>query len=119
LKVFGSICHKHVPDSRRKKLEDKSEAVILVGYHNIGAYRLLDPHSKKISISREVKVLEEEFWDWNSNQCSMFEKQVVIEDNKESNELITNEEAIIEDVSDEEPTITTRPQRNRQIPRRL
>ena len=49
----------------------------------------------------------------------MFEKQVVIEDNKESNELITNEEAIIEDVSDEEPTITTRPQRNRQIPRRL
>jgi len=24
LKVFGSICYKHIPDSRRKKLEDKS-----------------------------------------------------------------------------------------------
>jgi transposase InsO family protein len=61
LKVFGSICYKHVPDSRRKKLEDKSEAMILVGYHNIGAYRLLDPHSKKIAISRDMKVLEEKF----------------------------------------------------------
>ena len=59
LKVFGSICYKHVPDSRRKKLEVKSEAMILVGYHNTGAYRLLDPHSKKIAISRDVKVLEE------------------------------------------------------------
>lgn len=28
LKVFGSICYKHVPDTRRKKLEEKSEAMI-------------------------------------------------------------------------------------------
>jgi hypothetical protein len=102
-----------------KKLEDKSEAMILIGYHNNGAYRLLDPHSKKIAISRDVKVLKEELWDWNSNQCSVSEKQVVIEDNKESDELITNEKAIIEDVSDEEPTTIVRPQRNKQIPRRL
>jgi len=61
LKVLGSICSKHGPDTRRKKLEDKSEAMILVGYHNTRAYRLLDPHSKKIAISRDVKVLEEEY----------------------------------------------------------
>jgi len=52
LNVFGSICYNHAPDSRRKKLENKSEAMILVGYHNTGAYRLLDQHSKKISISK-------------------------------------------------------------------
>jgi len=117
--VFGSICYKHVPDYRRKKLEDKSEAMILVGYHNTGAYRLLDPHSKKITISRSVKMLEEEHWDWNSNECSVFEKHVIIEDYKESDELITNEEAIVEELSDQETATITRPQRNKQIPRRL
>jgi hypothetical protein len=28
--VFGSLCYKHVPDARRKKLDDKSEAMIFV-----------------------------------------------------------------------------------------
>ena len=37
LKLFGSICYKHVPDARRRKLDDKSEPMILVGYHKIGA----------------------------------------------------------------------------------
>lgn len=119
LKVFGSIFYKHVPDSRRKKLEDKTEAMILVGYHNTGAYRLLDLHSKKISISRDVKVLEEEYWDWNSNECSVYEKNVIIENKKESDELLTNEEVISEEVSYEEPTTIARPQRNKQMLRRL
>ena len=38
LKVFGSMCYKHVPDVRRRKLDDKSEPMILVGYHKTGAY---------------------------------------------------------------------------------
>ncbi|WJX17846.1 hypothetical protein P8452_07710 [Trifolium repens] len=41
LKVFGSLCYKHVPDAKRKKLEDKSVPMIFVGYHRTGAYRLL------------------------------------------------------------------------------
>jgi hypothetical protein len=32
LRVFGSLCYRHIPDQRRKKLDDKSEALILVGY---------------------------------------------------------------------------------------
>ncbi|MCI15007.1 retrovirus-related Pol polyprotein from transposon TNT 1-94 [Trifolium medium] len=40
LKVFGSLCYKHVPDARRTKLEDKSEIMILIGYHPTGAYKL-------------------------------------------------------------------------------
>jgi len=86
LKVFGSICYKCVPDSRRKKLEHKSEAMTLVEYHNTVAYRLLVPHSKKISINIDVKVLEEEYW--NSNECSVSKKHVIIEDNKESNDEV-------------------------------
>ncbi|GAU22332.1 hypothetical protein TSUD_106600 [Trifolium subterraneum] len=40
-KVFGSLSYKHVPDARRKKLDDKSEPMVFVGYHRTGAYRLL------------------------------------------------------------------------------
>ena len=119
LRVIKKKCYKHVPHARRNKLEDKSEAIILVGYHNTRAYRLLDPQSKKIAISRDVKVLEDKYWDWNSNKCNVFEKQVVIENNKESDKLTINEEAIEEEILEEEPTTTTIPQRNRQIRSRL
>lgn len=39
LNVFGSICYKHVSHARRK-FEDKSEPMILVGYHITIAYQV-------------------------------------------------------------------------------
>jgi hypothetical protein len=33
LKVFGSICYKHIPYAKRNKLDDKSKKMILLGYH--------------------------------------------------------------------------------------
>lgn len=33
LSVFGSLCYIHVPGVRSKRLDDKSEPMILVGYH--------------------------------------------------------------------------------------
>ncbi|CAJ2662467.1 unnamed protein product [Trifolium pratense] len=64
LKVFGSLCYKHVPDARRTKLEDKSEIMILIGYHPTGAYKLYNPITQKVHISRDVIVNEEEKWKW-------------------------------------------------------
>ncbi|CAJ2637748.1 unnamed protein product [Trifolium pratense] len=64
LKVFGSLCYKHVPDARRTKLEDKSEIMILIGYHPTGAYKLYNPVTQKVHISRDVIVNEEEKWKW-------------------------------------------------------
>jgi hypothetical protein len=32
LKVFGSICYKHIPDAKRGKLDDRSETMIFIGY---------------------------------------------------------------------------------------
>jgi len=119
LRVFGSICYKHVPDARRKKLEDKSDAMILVGYHNTVAYSFLDPQSKKIAITRDVKVLEDKHWDWISNNCNVSEKQVIIEYSKETNELTITEDFNEEENSDEDPTTIAKQQRNRQMPRRL
>ncbi|GAU37412.1 hypothetical protein TSUD_361170 [Trifolium subterraneum] len=70
IKVFGSLSYKHVPDARRKKLDDKSEPMVFVGYHRTGAYRLYNPTSYKIEISRDVKVLENESWDWKQKSTS-------------------------------------------------
>ena len=63
VRVFGSLCFKHVPDEKRKKLQDKSVPMILVGYHPTGAYKLLEPFSKKIFISRDVVIDEDGSWD--------------------------------------------------------
>jgi hypothetical protein len=65
LKVFGSIAYKHVPDQLRKKLDDKSETMILVGYHPTGGYKLYDPVSKVTVISRDVVFDELKEWDWD------------------------------------------------------
>lgn len=64
-RIFGSICHRHIPDERRKKLDDKSEALILVRYHPTGAYKLYNPVQKRIVINRDVVVDEKAKWDWN------------------------------------------------------
>ncbi|GAU22960.1 hypothetical protein TSUD_247040 [Trifolium subterraneum] len=68
LKVFGSIAYRHVPDQLRSKLDDKSEVMVLVGYHPTGGYRLYDPMHKSIVISRDVIIDEMKEWNWNGNK---------------------------------------------------
>jgi len=55
LKIFGSLCYRHVPDQLRRKLDNKSQVMIMVGYHSTGAYKLYDPNNKKIVFSKDVK----------------------------------------------------------------
>lgn len=40
LRIFGSGCYKHTLDEIRNKFGDKSETLILMGYHLIGDYKL-------------------------------------------------------------------------------
>jgi len=65
LRVFGSLCYVHIPDAKRRKLGNKSEPMILVGYHETCAYMLYHPLNHSIVISRDVKICENEAWDWN------------------------------------------------------
>ena len=61
LRVFGSIAYSHISDERRKKLDDKSEKCILVGYSKCSkVYKLYNPITKKFVISRDVRFNEEE-----------------------------------------------------------
>ncbi|MCI18956.1 retrovirus-related pol polyprotein from transposon tnt 1-94, partial [Trifolium medium] len=32
LRIFGSLCYRHIPDENKRKLDDKSEQLILIGY---------------------------------------------------------------------------------------
>ena len=68
LKVFGSVCYKHVPEARRQKLDDRSKVMILIGYHSTGAYKLYCPETNKIEFSRDVIVKESEVWNWDKSQ---------------------------------------------------
>lgn len=62
-KVFGSIGYVHVPDAKRKKLDEKSVKCILLGVSEESkAYRLYDPISKKNVVSRNVIFDEDEHW---------------------------------------------------------
>ena len=64
LKVFGCIAYAHVSNEQRKKLDNKSVKCIFTGYSSESkAYRLYNPITKKIIISRDVEFLENQSWD--------------------------------------------------------
>ena len=106
LKIFGSLSYKHVPEQVGKKLDDRSDPMIFIGYHPTGAYKLYDPKGKKIVISIYV-IVDESKW-WNRDECSpeACVEMRLLEDQITEPEL-------------SETIQPRRPQRNRQQPRRL
>ena len=65
--MFGFISHRHVSDQLRRKLNDTSSQMILIGYHSTGGYKLFDLVNKKVVISRDVIIDELKEWDWTKN----------------------------------------------------
>lgn len=64
LRVFKCVAYTHVPKEKRHKLDDKSEKCIFTGYSEESkAYRLYNPVTKKIVISRDMEFLEDKSWD--------------------------------------------------------
>lgn len=92
LRIFGSICYKHVPDQLRRKLDDKGEQMILVGYHTTGGYRLFDPVAKQVKISRDVVVDEMKSWNIEPDTKKKDVVQMTMSfDANSSNEVTENE----------------------------
>jgi len=55
LRVFGCICYVHVPDEKRRKLDDKAVKCIFVGYSTEKkGFKCWDPDCKKLLVSRNV-----------------------------------------------------------------
>ncbi|CAJ2638397.1 unnamed protein product [Trifolium pratense] len=85
-RVFGALCYKHVSEVKRKNLDDRSESMILVGYHATGAYKLYDPKSKKMIFSRDVIVDEAKSWDWISGSSTSKPVMSLTEDESSDSE---------------------------------
>ena len=69
LRTFGCIAYTHIPSESRKKLDDRSEKCIFTRYSGTSkAYRFYNPISKKLILSRDVKFLENQFWNESENQ---------------------------------------------------
>lgn len=82
LKVFGCTCYARTEAVGRRKLDDRSRVLVHLGIEpGTKAYRLLEPTSKKIIISRDVHFEEEKKWDWtttvwNNNDGSVSEFEI-------------------------------------------
>ena len=64
-RVFGCITYAHIPNERRQKLDDKSENFVFLGVsESCKAYKLYNPMTKRLVISRDVVFNEESKWNW-------------------------------------------------------
>jgi hypothetical protein len=101
-RVFGCVAHAHVPDQKRSKLDDKSRKCVLLGVSDESkAYRLYDPVSKKIIVSKDVVFEEDECWNWDRSkeECKLdvleckddFENDIErVESNDEGDDAVAN-----------------------------
>ncbi|KAI5322513.1 hypothetical protein L3X38_031585 [Prunus dulcis] len=67
LKIFGCLCYVHIPSEVRQKLDAKSTKGIFVGYATCEkGYRVYDPVTKKLLLSRDVVFDENAAWNWKA-----------------------------------------------------
>ncbi|KAI5422236.1 hypothetical protein KIW84_045631 [Lathyrus oleraceus] len=67
-RIFGCIAYAHIPDEKRRKLDNKGEKCIFLGVSDKSkAYKLYNPSTMKIVISRYVLFDEKCTWSWNQN----------------------------------------------------
>ena len=65
LKVFGCVCYARTEMAGRKKLDKKSKVLVHLGTEpGSKSYRLLDPLTKQIAVSRNVVFDENKLWCW-------------------------------------------------------
>lgn len=56
-RVWGCLAHTHITDEKRGKLDDKSIVCVLLGFSEESkGYRLYNPQTKKMVISKDVVI---------------------------------------------------------------
>jgi transposase InsO family protein len=68
LRTFGCVVHVKNTTPNLKKLEDRSQPMIFIGYElGSKAYRAYDPVSKKVHVTRDVVFDEQALWNWGAD----------------------------------------------------
>lgn len=107
-RVFGCIGHVHIPEQHRIKLDNKSHKCILLGINEESkAYRLFDPISNKIVISRDVIFEEEGKGDWKTAETES--KSDILACNDEGRTTEGEHEEEVEADREEQQPATTEP----------
>jgi len=71
LRMFGCIAHMKVTTPNLKKLDDRSRRTIFVGYEpGSKAYRVYDPVTRRVHVSRDLVFEEAAQWLWTQGQRS-------------------------------------------------
>ncbi|KAG7564133.1 Zinc finger CCHC-type [Arabidopsis suecica] len=69
LRVFGCIGYAKTESPHLKKLDDRSRVLVHLGTETGSkAYRLLDPTTQKVTVSRDVVFDENKSWKWNHSR---------------------------------------------------
>lgn len=77
IKVFGCLAHMKIAKAHTGKLDDRSKPVVYFGKEpGTKAYRLYDPNTGRIHVSRDVVFEENKSWDW-SKQVTEGSKSLV------------------------------------------
>lgn len=88
LRKFGSKVYAHVPKQFRTKFESKSKKIILVGYDNDSPnYRVMDPQTSKITITRDVVFNEHDVNENQEDTCTT----ISLENEAQENEVTQDE----------------------------
>ena len=69
LRVFGCIGYVKIDKAHLKKLDDRSRALVHLGTEpGSKAYRLFDPATRRVVVSRDVVFDEERGWKWSETE---------------------------------------------------
>jgi len=82
LRIFGCVAYSQVPKSKRKKLDDRGEKCIFLRYSEESkAYKIYNPLTKKLVVSRDIIFDEERVWSWSDEEKA--KEQQLVEEPKE------------------------------------
>ncbi|GJR38735.1 ribonuclease H-like domain, reverse transcriptase, RNA-dependent DNA polymerase [Tanacetum coccineum] len=91
-KSLEDITPYEVPSQRLTKLDDRSSRMVYLGNEQGSkAYRLFDPTTQKICVSRDVKFKENETWDWKEYMSEHINDEPEWTDFKIENLEVTSE----------------------------
>lgn len=117
IKLFGCDAYIRIPDAHRKKLDPKSKRMIFVGFSNMG-YRVMDPVTRRVTVSRNVRFNENKVVINDSIAPSNFEQKRTNDDSEKVEEKteIKKEKEVESSNEENESLQLRRSQREKRFP---